>query len=309
MRYKIEIVMLGTGATIPTRERLTPSILVRDWLGNKILLDAGEGAQIRLSQASSSPASIDLIAISHEHGDHVNGLPGLLQSMYIGGRKTPLTILAPKNIAWYAREALEATEEKLGFKINIVEIENKGSIELGRAQDKLAIKWFPVCHNIETYGFKLEWTLRPRIEEEKLEALGLKPGPWLRELIEKGETTIENKKIKLEDVKAREQTKITITYTSDTKPCEEIIKDIEETKILIHDSTYAQDMEKEAEERGHSTSKQAAQQAVKAKTETLILTHISARYNGTEARKLQKEAQEIFKKTILAWDNMKIIIL
>ncbi|MFN4046742.1 MAG: MBL fold metallo-hydrolase, partial [Acidilobaceae archaeon] len=101
MKHRVEIVMLGTGATIPTRERLTPSILVRDWLGNRILLDAGEGAQLRLSQAGSSPSSIDLIAISHEHGDHVNGLPGLLQSMYIGGRRAPLTLIAPGSIAWY----------------------------------------------------------------------------------------------------------------------------------------------------------------------------------------------------------------
>ncbi|MEM2421364.1 MAG: TAXI family TRAP transporter solute-binding subunit, partial [Acidilobaceae archaeon] len=97
--YHVEVIMLGTGATVPTSERLLPAILVRDTAGNRILLDTGEGAQVRLSQAGVSPTSIDLIAITHEHGDHVNGLPGLLQSMYINGRRKPLRIIAPTNIS------------------------------------------------------------------------------------------------------------------------------------------------------------------------------------------------------------------
>ncbi|MEM4429189.1 MAG: ribonuclease Z [Acidilobaceae archaeon] len=308
--YHVEVIMLGTGATVPTSERLLPAILVRDTAGNRILLDTGEGAQVRLSQAGVSPTSIDLIAITHEHGDHVNGLPGLLQSMYINGRRKPLRIIAPTNISKFLRDALEATSERLGFNIDIIEIKGSSYITVSETAggDKLLLHWFPVCHTVEAYGFKLEWILRPRIDNSKLETLGLKPGIWIKQLLEKGEVYIEGIRVKLEDVIHRYQEPLRIIYTGDTAPCNTVLEEAKKAKLLIHDSTFTSDLEDEAKEKGHSTSEQAAHIARESQVSLLVLTHISPRYKGLEARRLQQDARKIFKNTILAKDLTKIIL-
>lgn len=305
----VEVTLLGTGAATPTPERFLPSILVRDRMGSVVLLDAGEGAQIRLMEVGVSPSSVDLIAITHEHGDHVNGLPGLLQSMYIGGRSRELTILAPPSISWFVSEALEAREDRLGFKVNIVTLRNRGSIEVsGASGDTLQLTWFPVCHSVEAYGFRLEWKLRPRIDVGKLESLGLKPGPWVRDLIEKGEVKLGDLRVKLEDVMAEKEAIITMAYTGDTAPCDLYTEYVRGSRILVHDSTYHSELESEAKLKGHSTSKQAAQKAVEAGVEVLVLTHISSRYRGFEARRLLEEAKRIFPNTILARDLARLTL-
>jgi RNAse Z (EC 3.1.26.11) len=94
----IELMTLGTGAALPSLERFTAAHLLRDWLGNVILLDAGEGVQHRLRQAGISPTKVEFIAITHGHGDHINGLPGLLQTMYLSGRTSKLTVIAPSTL-------------------------------------------------------------------------------------------------------------------------------------------------------------------------------------------------------------------
>ena len=305
----VEITMLGTGATVPTPERLLPGILVRDRVGNVVLLDAGEGVQLRLSRAGVSPSSIDVIAVTHEHGDHVNGLPGLLQSMYVGGRSRELRILAPESVAWYVSEALEAREDRLGFRVDIVRLKGRGSLELSKASGDVAtISWFPVCHSVEAYGFRLEWRLRPRVDVGKLESLGLKPGPWLRDLIEMGEVEVGGLRVRLEDLMARGEARLVVSYTGDTAPCEDYNVDVEGSDVLIHDSTFHSELEEEARLKGHSTSRQAALKASEVRARLLVLTHISSRYRGLEARRLLEEARRIFPNTLLARDMMRIAV-
>jgi len=304
-----EVSLLGTGATIPTPERFLPAILVRDRMGGTILLDSGEGAQLRLAQLGVSPASIDVIAITHEHGDHVNGLPGLLQSMYVGGRSRGLTIIAPSSIAWFVSEALEAKEDRLGFKVDVIVARGRGSLEVRRASgDILTLRWFPVCHTVEAYGYTLEWRLRPRISLERFEALNIKPGPWLRDLLERGEATVEGVKVKLEDVVRRSEVTVKLSYTGDTAPCNDYVEDIRGSRVLVHDSTFHSELEAEARSKGHSTSKDAAVKALEAGAELLVLTHVSSRYRGFEARRLVEEARRVFPKTVLSKDMMRIAI-
>jgi len=309
LNYLTEVVFLGTGATIPTSERFLPSILVRDRMGNAILLDSGEGTQFRLAQLGVSPSSIDLVAITHEHGDHVNGLPGLLQSMYVGGRSRELLLVAPASVASFVENVLETRGGRLGFRVDVIIVKGRGSFEVrSSSNDILTLNWFPVCHTVEAYGYALEWKLRPRISFEKLESLGLKPGPWVRDLLRKGEVEVGGMRVKLEDVASDGWMEVKLSYTGDTTPCNGYVEDIRGSRVLVHDSTFHSELEEEAKDKGHSTSKQAALRALEAGVELLILTHVSSRYRGFEVRRLLDEARRIFPNTLLSRDLMKVAV-
>ncbi|MCX8195889.1 MAG: MBL fold metallo-hydrolase [Acidilobaceae archaeon] len=303
MGYRVELLALGTGATLPTPERFLPSFFLRDSRGTGVLLDAGEGVQVRMAQAELSPTSVDVIAITHEHGDHVNGLPGLLQSMQVNRREQRLVIVAPGSVA----EALEGAE--LGFTLHVVRASGRGEIEVWEhGGDRLTLRWFPVCHTVEAYGFSLQWSFRPRVDLGKLSSLGLKPGAWVKRLLEEGRASVEGVEVRLEDVAERGGGSIKVVYTGDTAPCSSVVEEARGARVLIHDSTFSSELSEEARERGHSTSEQAAEVAREAGVDLLLLTHVSLRYRGLEVRRLLQEARRVYNKSILARDLMKFIL-
>ncbi len=292
MARKVSIVFLGTGGAVPSKERLTSSILVFDWNGHTLLLDAGEGAQLRLMEAGYSPSDIDTILLTHSHGDHVNGVAGLLQSMSVQKRRRPLTILAPPSTASFIRETLEASVERLGFDVVIQEASPRGgSIQLyERGGDSLWTLWFPACHTSESIGFRLEWRLRPRI------------------LVD-AKASFESILSAAKSVMEREGSTLQLAYTGDTAPCKSVLEASKGVDILIHEATYDDRMESEALERLHSTSRHAAIIAREAGVRMLVLTHVSARYRGYEARRLLQEAREVFPQSLLAYDLMRLEIV
>lgn len=302
----VEVTVLGSGGVMPTSERLTSSFLVYDWRGYTVLLDAGEGAQIHLHKSPRSVHDIDLILVTHEHGDHINGLAGLLQSMSVTRREKPLTIAGPESVVDFARETLEATSGRLGFQVNYLTLEGEGSLLLYEVGgDKLLAKWAPACHTTESLAYRLEWRPRPRIRVEALKSIGIRPGPWISELLRDGEAKIGGVRVRLEDVVVPAKG-ASITYTGDTAPCESIIELARESTLLIHDSTYSSELEDEAFSRGHSTAEHAALVAGEAGVESLLLFHVSPRYRGYEAWRLYREALALFPKTMLSWDLQRI---
>lgn len=308
MPREVTVRILGSGGAVPSKYRWVSGVLVVDWMGNRVLLDAGEGVQMRLQEAGYSTSSIDVVAVTHEHGDHVNGLAGLLQSMYVNDRTRPLKIIAPKPVLEFIDEVLEATETRLGFPIAKIEALGNGSTTLSEAGGyKLGIHWFPTCHSKNSMGYKLTWTLRPKINIEALESIGVKPGPWVRELLEKGAVEVEGKIVRISQV-GQPQRSASIVYTGDTAPCMEVIEASRGAEVLIHDSTYSSDMTSEAVSRGHSTARAAAFIAKEAGVGLLVLTHVSSRYRGGEALKLLREARSVFPNTILAWDHARMIL-
>ena len=291
---------------MPTPERMTPSFYLEFWNGLGILLDAGEGAQRTLGQAGFSPHDIDYILVTHAHGDHVNGLAGLLQSMAVSRRKKPLRIIAPKSVIDFASETLEATEARLGFPVDYAIATGWGGERIwSGGGDEVWIEWFPVCHTRESVGFRLRIVLRGRIDTGKLRRLGLEPGPWLARIAMGESVNVGGRIIEAGDVLPPPATH-TIVYTGDTAPCKSVLEAARGARILLHDSTFASDMENEAIERGHSTSSHAAIIAREAGVETLLLFHVSPRYRGVEARRLLEEARSIYSRTLLAWDLMRI---
>ncbi|MCE4601463.1 MAG: MBL fold metallo-hydrolase [Desulfurococcales archaeon] len=302
----INLVMLGSGGVMPTRERLTPSVLVYDWNGYTLLLDAGEGAQLRLHRTPRSVHDLDAIIVTHEHGDHVNGLAGLLQSMAVSRRRRPLSIIGPSTVVEFARDLLEATSTRLGFEISYVTLSGTGSMPLYRSGgDVLELKWAPSCHTNDSLAYRVEWRTRPRIDKSMLNALGLKPGPWIKELVERGSANVNGRRVKLEDISSH-YFEASIVYTGDTAPCQPVIELSSNAVILLHEATYGSDMEDEAISRGHSTAEHAALVALEAGVRNLVLFHVSPRYRGRDARKLYLEAKRLFNRTVLSWDMMRV---
>ncbi len=305
----IEIFFLGTSGGMPTQERALPSILVKDWKGFNLLLDIGEGVQYRMLKNNVSLASIDVIAITHSHGDHINGLPGLLQTLYMSKRTRPLTIICDRWSSEFIKEVLEVERIPFTFPIKIIEISGEGFLELySSGGDSLTLYWRPSCHSIEGYMYKLVWKLRPRIDVNMLRKLKVAiSGNAIRELLEKGEITYKDRVIKLTDV-SHGPKEVSISYTGDTAPCKELVSFVQMSRVLIHDSTFDSSLAEKAHERGHSTALDAANVAKNSGSYLLILTHISTRYKGSEALKLLNEAKKIHNNVIVAWDGMKITL-
>ncbi len=306
---RVEILVLGSGGAVP-RVRRQPSILVRDWMGNHVLLDAGEGVQMWLMKAGVSPSRLDIVAVTHPHGDHVNGLAGLLMTMSLEGRRRPLTIVSTRETLEFVLETLEATEARLGFKVEALEARGRSYTRLkSSGGDSVVLSWYPTCHSIESVGFRLDWRLRPRIDPGRLAALGLKPGPWIARVVEEGEALVEGRRVRLEDLASTLPMSFSIAYTGDTMhPCPTIEEAVRGVDVLIHEATLGGEYVDEARARGHSTPLQAAGLALKSGVRLLVLYHVSGRYEGFEARKLLFEARRVFPKTLLAWDGMRLLL-
>ncbi len=296
MGRSIEVVFLGTAAAVPTREKHTSSVLVRDWHGRNILIDAGEGTQHRMLELGISPNDIDYIAITHSHGDHINGVAGLLQTMGLMGRKRPLIVIGAYTVVDFIKEVLEAEQRLLGYPIEYYVLSNNaiyGSLILERrGGDLLYLRWYKTCHTRDSYGFVLDWMLRPRIRTTQIR--NLSKNEWLNltnELVRKFGYSITR-----------------ISYTGDSGPCPTTAYASKGSRILIHDATLSADNAEEAHSKGHSTPVDAAKIALEAGVDLLVLTHISARYRGYESRKLLEEAKRIYSNVILAYDKMRIKI-
>ncbi|MDR1820438.1 MAG: ribonuclease Z [Methanobrevibacter sp.] len=295
----MEITFLGTSSAVPSKHRNHPSIGLKAF-GETILLDCGEGTQRQLIFAKISPMKITKIFISHLHGDHILGLPGLIESMGFRGRTEPLNIYGPPGIS-----NIEIAIRSLGcdnktFTTIFHEIKGGTIID----NDEYTIKAIKTQHNIYNLSYSIIEKKKPRFLREKAIELGVKPGPDFGKL-HNGETIKLNNKIIIpEQVLGEERDGIKISYSGDTKPSEELIEFAKNSDLLIHESTYEQSDENKAKEHYHSTSLQAAEIAKKAKVNRLVLTHISSRYKKVD--KIEKEASEIFKNTGIAFDFLKI---
>ncbi len=301
MNNLMKIVFLGTGGSVPTKDRNHISIALI-YEGEIILLDCGEGTQRQMIKAKLSMMKVSKIFISHFHGDHFLGLFGLIQSMSFFGRNKPLYIFGPKGIDKIVEIARELSIYEINFDIIPVEIYDGFSLE----EKSYRIICKKVDHSIETYAIIFEEKKGRGIDKEKIKSLGIKPGPWLRELKE-GKTIVYNGKIITPDMVLGEEKKgIRVVYTSDTRPTNVIANYIKDS-ILIHDATFDDSLRLEAYQKYHSTAKQAAEIARRFNARHLFLIHISSRYKDVSY--LEDEAKKIFENTTAARDLMVVEIV
>jgi ribonuclease Z len=297
----LQVIFLGTGGSIPTPQRGLSAIAIKR-KSEVILFDCGEGTQRQMIQAGVGFHKKTRIFITHLHGDHILGLPGLLQTMSLLDREKKLEIYGPNGIKAFVEAISQTVQFTLTFPVQVIEI------EAGLVCEEREYQVYAVQSNHMTPGLGYALTEKPRpgkFHPEKAKALGVPEGPlWSK--LQKGSS------IKLPDGKTVEPEMVLessrpgrkIAYTGDTMPSKNLVRMAEHADLLIHEATFDDDLMERAGEDGHSTPSQAAETAKKAGAKRLVLTHISARYS--DAGLLLAQARKVFSKTDLAEDFMKI---
>lgn len=299
------VTILGSGAALPTGKRNPTSQYI--FCNNRhILIDCGEGTQMQLRKFGIPFQRITHIFISHLHGDHFFGLPGLLSTMNLLGRNRGVTIYGPPQLKDILTQLFECGGQKLMFKLNFIPTSADGENVL--FEDRLIkITSFPLKHRIPTTGFRIqekpkEFRLNPdAIKQDQI------PIEFYHRL-KKGESPInENgKTIDFKKYTFSPKPSFSYCYCSDTAYSVELIPYIKDSTLLYHEATFTEKDKDRARLTFHSTAKEAAQIAETANVKKLILGHLSSRYSETEEH--LAEASAYFKITEVAEDGMKIEI-
>ncbi len=298
----MELEFLGTGAGVPAKHRNVSSIALKllDERNAVWLFDCGEGTQMQILRTTIRPRKIEKIFITHLHGDHIFGLPGLLSSRSFQGGDEPLEIYGPAGVEEFVRTSLKISRSRLSYPLKFIELQ--AGVIFQDAQFTVTCQ--KLDHGIDSYGFRVvEADHQGELQVAELTALGIKPGPVYGQ-IKRGETitlpdgtTIDGKKFVGQAKKGR-----VVTILGDTRFNQRAIELAQDADVLVHESTFKKDEAKMAHTYFHSTTQQAAQVAKQANVQQLILTHISARYLGNEVLELKAEAEEIFPHVRVAKD-------
>ncbi|ABO67612.1 Metal-dependent hydrolase [Geobacillus thermodenitrificans NG80-2] len=298
----LELLFLGTGAGVPAKERNVSSIALQllEERGATWLFDCGEATQHQILHTAIRPRRIEHIFITHLHGDHLFGLPGLLGSRSFQSGETPLTVFGPKGIRQFVETALTVSGTRLRYELNIAEIDEGVIFD----DERFSVTAKRLDHGMPSYGFRVaEKDLPGPLLVDRLKALGVRPGPIYQQ-IKQGKTVV------LEDgtvLDGREfvgppQKGRIVAVLGDTRFCEAAIELAHEADVVIHEATFAAAEQRLARDYFHSTTTDAAEVAKRAGAKRLILTHISSRYQGEAALKLLEEARRVFPNTELAAD-------
>ena len=296
----MQIIFLGTSSMVPTKERNHSSILLSCGSEN-ILVDCGEGTQRQLKIAGIKLTKITRILISHWHGDHVLGLPGLIQSMSSSGYGKTLHIYGPKGTKKLIGKMFEVFGFDKKFEIMINEVKSGKFFE----DDEFILETEQLEHNIETLGYRLQEKNKRKINLAYVKKLGIPEGPLLGKLQDGKSIMWKENKIDADKATSLAKGK-SVAIITDTVPCKGAYKLAKDADLLISEATYASDLEEKGAEYGHMTARQAAEIANRSNAKQLILTHFSARYKNTSD--LEDEARTYFDNVITAEDFMKISI-
>lgn len=299
---KLIVTFLGTSSATPTRSRNLPSILIeRD--GDGMMLDCGEGVQKELFKYRGGLSRLSTILITHLHGDHVMGLVGLFQSMTLTQRANPITLVGPTGLLKWLKTTFRMLRIGLTFEI-IFHPANTGIVL--RTQH-YTIRAARADHSVEAFSYVIEERKRPGIfHPEKARALGVPEGKlWAR--LQRGRTVhIGERTYRPADVLGPSREGRKIGYSGDSRPSESLARFFRGCNLLVFDSTFHSRDRDKAVERKHSTAREAATLAKKAKVGELVLTHFSARYRSVVP--LLKDAREVFPNTKAASDGLRLEI-
>jgi ribonuclease Z len=298
----LHVVFLGTAGSVPTVTRSLPAVALRR-KGELILFDCGEGVQRQMVKAGLGFNKKMKVFITHMHGDHMLGLPGLIQTMSLLDRDKTLEIYGPTGLEDFV-EAIEKTVHfTLTFPLEIAEIEEEG-LACEEKEYEVYSAW--ADHSAPALAYGLVEKPRPgRFYPDKARALGVPEGVLWSKLQHGSPVKLpKGKTVKPEDVVGPPRLGRKIVYTGDSRSSKRLVKLAEKADLLVHDCTFDDDLAERAEEDGHSTPSRAAETAKKAKAKRLILTHISARYKTPDL--LLKQAKKTFPNVDAAEDFMEI---
>jgi ribonuclease Z len=298
----VRLVFLGTGSGKPMPGRSVSAVgLQRD--GDLFLFDCGEGAQVQLARSTLRPGSLAGIFLTHFHGDHVNGLPGLLGTLTLNQRDGGLPLVGPRGTKRWLRTLRELGILTPGFPLQIHENEAPGVVHEG---DGYKIITGPLNHRVTCWGYAYVEEARPgRFDLDAARALGVPHGPLYGKL-QRGESIVldDGREITPSQVLGPARPGLKIAYCCDTSPHPDVVELARGADLLIHESTYPAGDEDLARERRHSTSADAARCAVEAGVKKLVLTHFSQKHTRTD--EFLAGARAIFPDTIAAYDLMEI---
>jgi len=298
---QLRIIFLGTSGSWPTIKRSAPSIAIKR-SGEVILFDCGEGTQRQLQKSNLSYMQITKIFITHFHGDHFLGIPGLIQTMQLNDREIPLDIYGPKGMNKLVNQLLSLGYFSPNYKIIPHEVDE--GLNLNFNDYKINI--LRVKHGVPTIAYSLEEKMRPgKFNKQKALKLGIPEGPLFSRLQRGEEIILDNgKKIKPNMVLGPPRKGRKIVISGDTNPIEKMIDFAKDADVLIHEATFDSSFEDISGDYGHSTAKQAANIAKKANVDKLLLNHISPRYLDSSV--IQDEARQIFKNSYAVKDFQEI---
>ncbi|KOY76354.1 Ribonuclease Z [Apilactobacillus kunkeei] len=299
----MQLEFLGTGSGVPGKFRNVAATALKllDECNSVWLFDCGEGTQQQILRSNLKPRKINKIFITHLHGDHIFGLPGLLSSRSFQGGDTPLTIYGPKGIADFVRVSLSVSQTKLAYKINFEELSQPGVVF---EDDKFKVTMGELDHQITCYGFRIEEKdHQGELLVDKLKEENIPSGPVYGK-IKNGETVTldDGREINGQDFIGPAQKGRTVTIIGDTRSNPTSYNLAQNADVLVHESTFGKGESRLAHNYYHSTNMQAAKLATKAKVGRLLLTHVSARYTGKMAYELQNQARTVFNNTKVVKD-------
>jgi ribonuclease Z len=286
----MHVTFLGTSGAIPTTERNTSAVIVRRE-GERFLFDCGEGTQRQMMRYGTG-FDISHVFLTHIHGDHVLGLPGLCQTWDFNDRESQLSIHTPLGTKGQVEDLLGATGTRPSYPVTVNE-NRPGSVAL--QGDEYEIRAFRTQHRARSVGYALiEDERKGRFDRERAEELGVPVGPKFSQLhngesVELDDGTV----IHPEQVVGPPRPGRRLVYTGDTRPTNATAEVAEDADLLIHDATFAEDNAERAGPTGHSTATEAAEIADRAAAKRLALTHVSTRY-GQYVKPLEQEAREVF---------------
>src|SRR3989338_1894968 len=294
---KILVTFLGTGNAVPTEKRNHTAILI-SYKNENVLVDCGEGTQRQFRIAGRSPHKLTRILITHWHGDHILGLPGLFQTLALTEYSKSLGVYGPKNTRYFMGLIEKLTAHKI--KLYIKEISSGKVFE----NSEIKIESLQMNHGTSTLAYSFIVKDKMRLDKRKIRKLKLPNSPLLKKLQEGKDVVVNGRKIRSKEVCYLEKGR-KVTIILDTKINSQAIKIAKDSDLLICESTFSSSEEKLALEYKHLTAKQAAEIAKKSKSKKLVLTHISQRYEN-DIKRIENEAKSIFKNVSVVKDFEKI---
>lgn len=292
----MKIQFIGTGAGIPSRQRNVSSLALKllDERNEVWLFDCGEATQHLILESTIRPRKITKIFITHMHGDHIFGLPGLLSSRSFQGGEEPLELFGPPGIKAYLEGALTYSRSRLTYSLKINELDlNGGKLNFDQGWQ---VTYLPLEHGIPCLGYRVQEPDFPgQLMVDRLIDYQIPNGPIYGQL-KRGESVEleDGRLIHGKDFLAPERKGRRVTILGDTRLCRNSIELAQDSDVLVHEATHDSKESKMAHAYYHSTTIQAAKVAKEAKVKQVYLNHISARYLGKAVLALEKEAQAVF---------------
>lgn len=304
----MELCFLGTGAGQPSGRRNVTSVALRFAdSGAMWLFDCGEATQHQVQKTPLKLSKLTHIWLTHLHGDHLFGLPGVLTSRSHNGISSPLTIYGPAGLARFVDVALDASRSVLQYELHIVELERDYWPEDGEPlldDGHCRVYTARLDHRIECFGYRVEELERPgKLNERKLRECGVPPGPVYGQLKQGQDVRLpDGRLLRSSDFTGSPLPGRVVAVMGDTRPCAAAVRLARGADALVHEATFAEPQRPLAQAYYHSTSGDAAETAREADAKTLVLTHLSSRYQDGAEEQLLAEAQAIFPHTMIAED-------